>query len=116
MVGRDYDLFFSAHVLEHVPDLRETIELARTINKPGGLFVAFTPNGSQAYRESNWPLFHKAWGLVHPNFIQDSFYKHVFKGNPYLIASAVPYPLQQIASWNRREQVVCDVSGWELMV
>jgi 2-polyprenyl-3-methyl-5-hydroxy-6-metoxy-1,4-benzoquinol methylase len=116
MVGRDYDLFFSAHVLEHVPDLRSTLEFARTITKPGGLFVAFTPNGSQSYRKSNWPLFHKAWGLVHPNFLQDAFYKHVFKDNPYLIASELPYPLERIASWNCLEQIVCDTSGWELMV
>jgi SAM-dependent methyltransferase len=115
-VGRDYDLFFSAHVLEHVPDLRATIELARKVTRRDGLFVAFTPNGSAAYRESNWLTFHKSWGLVHPNFLQDAFYKQVFKDEPFFIASAPPmYPLERIALWNRQEQVVSDVSGWELM-
>jgi transcription elongation factor Elf1 len=116
-VGRDYDLFFSAHVLEHVPDLQSTIRFARGITRQGGLFVAFTPNGSEAYRKQNWALFHKTWGLVHPNFLQDAFYQHVFKDDPYLIASAPPtYPLERLASWNRQEQIICDTSGWELMV
>ncbi len=40
----EFDVFFSSHVLEHIPNLGEVLLLARTIVKPGGLFVAFTPN------------------------------------------------------------------------
>lgn len=115
-VNQSFDLFFSAHVLEHVPDLQETIRLARAITKPGGLFLNFTPNGSATYRERNWRRFHRSWGLTHPNFLQDTFYQNVFPDSPYLLASASPaYPLEQLSGWNRGEHVVHDMSGWELM-
>ena len=41
-----FDVFFSNHVLEHVPKLRETIDRGWKMVRPGGLFIAFTPNGS----------------------------------------------------------------------
>jgi len=110
----DFDVFFSAHVLEHVPDLQEVIRLAKRITKPGGLFIAFTPNGSLDYRNTHREAFHKSWGLVHPNVLQDKFYRHLFVEQPYLLASD-PYPASQISSWNKRDQLVCDLSGGELL-
>lgn len=111
----DFDIFFSAHVLEHVSDLYETINLAKKITKPGGLFIAFTPNGSLEYRQSNWQGFHKSWGLVHPNVLQDKYYKYIFQNHAYLIASC-PYNWQQISSWNRQDRLVLNLSGWELLL
>jgi len=52
-----FDVFFSAHVMEHVPSVQETIHYAKSMLKPGGLFVAFTPNGSEEFRQGypvNW--------------------------------------------------------------
>jgi 2-polyprenyl-3-methyl-5-hydroxy-6-metoxy-1,4-benzoquinol methylase len=110
----NYDAFFSAHVLEHVPDLKSVVRLAQRIVKPGGLFVAFTPNGSLGYRTSQPAAFHKSWGLAHPNVLQDKFYRHVFIDRPYLLATD-PYDPTQIAAWNQNDQVICDLTGWELL-
>ncbi len=45
-VSGKFDVFFSSHVLEHVPDLRKVFEYAASVLRRGGIFVAFTPNGS----------------------------------------------------------------------
>ncbi len=45
-----FDCMFSSHVLEHVPAPKVAFELAERVLKPGGLFIAFVPNGSEASR------------------------------------------------------------------
>lgn len=46
------DLFFSNHLLEHVPGPSDAIATARRLLKPGRLFVAITPNGSLGYLDA----------------------------------------------------------------
>jgi SAM-dependent methyltransferase len=72
------DVFFSAHVLEHVPSPSRVIEQAQRVLKAGGLFVAFFPNGSAGFRAAspNWSLF---WGQVHPNFLDDVYLNHALE-------------------------------------
>ncbi len=67
-----FDVFFSSHVLEHVPSPGEAIAIARRLLRPGGLFISLTPNGSAAARvtQKDWD---KWWGEVHPNFIDDVY-------------------------------------------
>jgi hypothetical protein len=61
-----YDCFFSAHVIEHVPMPAKIFGYARKLLRTGGLFLAFAPNGSETYRarSQNWM---RSWGQVHPN-------------------------------------------------
>lgn len=73
-----FDCFFSAHALEHVPSPGEVIDFARSALRPGGFFVAFTPNGSEAYRRADPAGWHHLWGKVHPNLIDDQFYRRAF--------------------------------------
>jgi SAM-dependent methyltransferase len=82
-----FDCFFSAHVLEHVPSPAQSFKYAMRLLKPNGLFVSFTPNGSDANRavEPNWS---KHWGEVHPNFIDDVFLDSSFKLSPRAIGSS----------------------------
>ena len=108
------DCFFSAHVLEHVPAVGNVLELARRVVRPGGLFVAFTPNGSTAYRNRQPQRFHTAWGKFHPNFLSDDFYATLLADKPYLLASS-PYDPQAIAGWNQQKQQRLDLSGGELL-
>jgi 2-polyprenyl-3-methyl-5-hydroxy-6-metoxy-1,4-benzoquinol methylase len=63
-----FDCFFSAHVLEHVPSPVQTFTYAMRLLKMRGLFVSFTPNGSQEHRAAS-PQWSKLWGEVHPNFV-----------------------------------------------
>ncbi len=67
-----FDVFFSSHVLEHVPSPGETIAIATRLLRPGGVFISLTPNGSTAARvvQKDWD---KWWGEVHPNFIDDVY-------------------------------------------
>jgi len=82
-----FDCFFSAHVLEHVPAPGQSFKYAMQLLRPNGLFVSFTPNGSDANRaiEPNWK---KHWGEVHPNFIDDIFLDTSFRFSPRAIGSS----------------------------
>ena len=42
-----FDIFFSAHVIEHVPSVSQLLELGLRVLRPGGLLVTFTPNFSR---------------------------------------------------------------------
>jgi 2-polyprenyl-3-methyl-5-hydroxy-6-metoxy-1,4-benzoquinol methylase len=82
-----FDCFFSAHVLEHVPSPAKVIDQAMRMLKPGGLFVSFTPNGSESYRavSTHW---NKMWGEVHPNFIDEIYLDWRFRHSPRAIGSS----------------------------
>jgi 2-polyprenyl-3-methyl-5-hydroxy-6-metoxy-1,4-benzoquinol methylase len=75
---QSFDCFFSAHVLEHVPSPSKIIDIAWNCLKPGGLFVAFTPNGCEQFRKFDPGGWHNMWGEVHPNYIDDVFYNQHF--------------------------------------
>lgn len=86
--GYQFDVFFSAHVLEHVPAVADVVTYAFSKLKKNGLFIAFTPNGSRAYREENFESWNRFWGMVHPNFLDDRFY---MKNVPGSILASNPY-------------------------
>lgn len=109
-----FDVFFSAHVLEHVPSVESVFRFAASRLKPGGLFVAFTPNGSEAFRQTNPAQWQKLWNMVHPNFLDDVFYRKRF---PDSILASNPYDLNSLASWTAdRRGAKHDLSGIELLV
>ena len=76
-----FDCFFSAHVIEHIPSPAQAFTYAMRLLKSGGLFVSFTPNGSQEHRSvsASWSAL---WGEVHPNYIDDVFLDSSFRGSP----------------------------------
>ena len=82
-----FDCFFSAHVLEHVPSPTQTLNYALRLLKRGGLFVSFTPNGSESHRAASHG-WRKLWGEVHPNFIDDKFLDSSFKISPRVVGSS----------------------------
>jgi 2-polyprenyl-3-methyl-5-hydroxy-6-metoxy-1,4-benzoquinol methylase len=85
--AQSFDCFFSAHVLEHVPSPARAFDYGMRLLKPGGLFVSFTPNGSDQHRaaSSQWS---KLWGEVHPTFIEDVFLDHSFSQLPRAVGSS----------------------------
>lgn len=112
-----FDIFFSAHVLEHIPSVQKAIRFAMNILKPGGLFVAFTPNGSTAYRQTHNLLWNKLWGQVHPNFLDDQFYRATFANQSHMVASD-PYPIDKISQWSTGQlsDNAIALTGCELLV
>jgi SAM-dependent methyltransferase len=110
------DVFFSAHVLEHVPSPRVVIEMAYQLLRPGGLFVAFTPNGSDAFRRRKPEAWHRLWGEVHPNFLDAEFYRRAFARSRTFLGSA-PYDLDAVRRFGDGERCVTgDLSGDELVL
>lgn len=102
-IGR-YNCFFSAHVLEHVPRPVTVFEFAYKLVADDGFFVSFIPNGSRAFREtsSDW---HKLWGEVHPNLIDDVFLDHQFRSSPRVLGSS---PVDAFAMPNAATLYVLD--------
>ena len=96
LAGR-FDVFFSAHVLEHVPRPSSAIALAWTLLRDGGWFLSVTPNGSAPCRAA-FPEWNMHWGAVHPNFIDDGFLRRAFARSPRLFASSAS-PADAIAGF-----------------
>jgi SAM-dependent methyltransferase len=44
--GGSFDLIYTSHVLEHLPDLRETFDLFLRLLRPGGVLTIFVPNAT----------------------------------------------------------------------
>jgi 2-polyprenyl-3-methyl-5-hydroxy-6-metoxy-1,4-benzoquinol methylase len=115
-IGPDgsFDVFFSAHVLEHLPNLADTIAFAKRKLKPDGLFIGFTPNGSAGFRQlapANW---RQIWGLVHPNLLDDVYYRRTF---PKCLLASPPYvPADLGQRWKDGDNMVANLGGCELMV
>lgn len=86
-VSPPFDLIYSCHVLEHVPNSQETIESMLAMLKPGGLVVGQTPNGSRAFRDTDRRHFQNIWGQVHPVLLTDGFEKRIAGSRPFLICS-----------------------------
>ena len=113
--NNQFDIFFCSHVLEHLPDLNSTINFALKVLKKDGFFVAFTPNGSKYCREK-YKDWNKWWGMVHPNFLDENFYKNRFKNYKYYITSS-PYDGNSIKKFMNGDNIYCDeLSGGELLI
>lgn len=114
-----FDCMFSSHVLEHVPAPRTAFELADRVLKPDGLFVAFTPNGSEESRAAYPEDYDHSWGRLHPLYINAEFLRSHFTGVPWLLTSTnygKQYDLRIIQEWDRKSQLLHDVSGRELLM
>ncbi len=107
--GADFDMVYSCHVLEHVPDPASVIREQLALVKPGGLVVAHTPNGCRSHQARHRDLFHQTWGRVHPVLLTDEFVARVAGEHPYLVTSDdTP---EAVATWNGTTQEIRDTSG-----
>lgn len=110
-----FDCFFSAHVLEHVPSPARVVELAKLALRPGGYFVAFTPNGSKAFRQADPKAWHLFWGKAHPNLLDDEFYRHTFAAT-HLHLDSSPINLDALTRFAAGDEVAaCNLSKSELL-
>ncbi len=107
-------IFFSSHVIEHHPDIPGMIRVAEKLLINGGYFIAVSPNGSIAYRKNHPEAFHRAWGKVHPNYLNGDFYNYIFQNQPYYVGSS-PFRLENIHPL-QQESFVDDLSGEELLI
>lgn len=108
------DVFFSSHVVEHVPSVAEMFELASRVVRPGGLILTLTPNGTDVYRSTNFDSWHSLWGNVHPQLLDDCFADSMSDGRPYLITST-PADLDAVRGWNRKSSLKLDLTNPEFV-
>jgi 2-polyprenyl-3-methyl-5-hydroxy-6-metoxy-1,4-benzoquinol methylase len=110
---QSFDCFFSAHVLEHVTCPQQVFRCLDSLLRLGGVFVSFTPNGSEAHRRRN-RRWNKLWGEVHPNLIDDRFLRRSFADWPRLLTSG-PYIFEAIERPSSGEMLLGSLDGYELM-
>lgn len=82
-----FDVVFSAHVLEHVDQLETALHRQWAWLRPGGLLVGVTPNGSSAFRKAHPKKFHRLWGLVHPQILDEEYLQKRFTGMELRVGS-----------------------------
>jgi len=111
------DVFFSSHVIEHVPSVSEVLELARRVTRPGGLFVAFSPNGSAPLRARDPQQWQRFWGIAHSNLMDDVFYHTAFAADAHLVLTD-PYEPDVLKGWAGGDapDTGRDLDGYELLL
>jgi 2-polyprenyl-3-methyl-5-hydroxy-6-metoxy-1,4-benzoquinol methylase len=109
-----YDAFFSSHVIEHVPNPREMVENGMRLLRPGGLFVALTPNGTHAFRKANPAAWSKLWGQVHPQLITERWINQVAANRAWLVTATPPDP-NALEAWKGSKRVAGQLVGPELL-
>jgi 2-polyprenyl-3-methyl-5-hydroxy-6-metoxy-1,4-benzoquinol methylase len=110
----EVDIFFSSHVIEHHPSITSMVNLAKKLLKPGGYFIAVSPNGSNDFRRKNPTGFSQGWGKVHPHYLNAAFYKTIFSDLAYYIGSS-PFNFNVIKPLEAKQQIIDELSGDELI-
>lgn len=115
-LDRELEVVFSSHVLEHIPALENLLRHVQTRLRPGGLFVAVTPNGSAEFRSRFPAQWDRLWGLKHPLFLDAEFWRKRLAGYQYLLTTNLE-DLDALAEWSERPvATVGPMQGWELLV
>ena len=109
-----YDAVFTSHVLEHIPTVSSTLKVLMDCVKPGGLVIAFTPNGSLGRASKLGSEFHTVWGQVHPVLPDEQYYRNAAGDHPLLLATS-PYPLELMKSWDHQSPASGSLLGEELL-
>jgi 2-polyprenyl-3-methyl-5-hydroxy-6-metoxy-1,4-benzoquinol methylase len=97
-VPEKVDFFFSAHVIEHLPNPGILWDIAQRTIKDTGTIMLFMPNG-EPRRSIPAKQYHQLWGQVHPllltaNALMMMAQRYGFTGCAY----SSPYDLGQIES------------------
>ena len=110
--GALFDMVYSCHVLEHVPNPLQTLKQMLKWTKPGGMVVAQTPNGSRDFRAASPDAFHRLWGRVHPFLLTAEFVERNFSHlRCYVSSDDRP---ERVMAWDRSRRHVADVGGSNL--
>ena len=91
------DCFFSAHVIEHLPNPAIILDTARKALKTGGVGITFCPNGDPS---SSWSSHYAdLWGKHHPSVITPAFLQHACAVAGFTVRTySNPYDFDGIAN------------------
>lgn len=110
----DFDIIFSSHVIEHLPSVSNYLNFAIQHLRPGGMLVTICPNGSEIFRNWNPRNYKKLWGLYHPQFLDEKFYRNFFEDSSLFLTSNLD-DLSFIRKWDKKSLSIGDLSGPELL-
>lgn len=116
--GGEFDVFFAAHVLEHVPSPSKVIRDGFTLLKPGGLLLLFVPNGSDRFRKVEPRAWTRLWGEVHPNFLDEEYLEAALGDVPRMYGTS-PVEIPEDVDERMRAPMatyIDDLERYELMV
>lgn len=108
------DVFLSCHVIEHVPSVASLISLAEMSLRPNGWFIAFTPNGCLSRRNKYPKEWHRNWGGVHPQLIDDVFVHSLGRTKRCVLATH-PYDIDSLRT-RKAQYSEKNLDGYELMI
>lgn len=113
-ISSNFDVIYSAHVLEHVANPLAAINEQLSHVQNGGYIIAQVPNGSEPRRRNAFSDFHVEWGLPHPIFISAEFIRKNFAGYAcYIGTIADIVPMEK---WDRRSFYQDNINDPELLV
>lgn len=104
-----FDIVFTSHVLEHVPDPRDALEQQMKRTKLGGHVIGITPNGSTSRYKSNPRDYNSHWGKVHPVLLTEEFVRKIAGSRAYYIGSTTRFPSH--LDWDGESQKVAEMLG-----
>lgn len=112
-----FDVFFSSHVLEHFSNPRKALAIARRQLRDGGIFIAFTPNGSLTRLRLDRNAYNHSWGRLHPIYLDDGFYRHNLTGPCFFTSRDYGCwnEVGEIAAWDRSGDGSGDLTKPELL-
>jgi SAM-dependent methyltransferase len=112
-----YDIFFSSHVIEHLPSPLRLLEEGFDLLRPGGFMIIESPNGSDEFRAVSPGHFHKLWGRVHPVLLSPIYYRHWLAGRPAFFTS---WPFTDLSvrcsAWDRSSTQIDRLDGPSLLM
>jgi SAM-dependent methyltransferase len=111
-----FDAVFSSHVIEHVPDPMAALERQYARLAPGGSIVAFTPNGTDAFRRRDPKGWQCSWGQVHPVLLTRRFAEGAAGDRPCLVTTDTRH--ERLSRWDRRSREIdlCDDAGLLIVI
>ena len=95
-------------------DTKPKMEGAGAHVRSGGIFVAFTPNGSEERMQKTPASYHRQWGAVHPSYLDRKYWFRSFVNRPKLITSN-PYDLSALEAWDQTTDSQGGLDGSELL-
>jgi len=111
-IQEEFDLVFSSHVLEHVDSLEQCLSDQWKRVRPGGVLIGVTPNGSSAFQRAEPKNFHRLWGLVHPQLLDEQFLFHRFRDFEKIVGSLPCFKPPSFSMENFSDTAM--LKGWEL--
>lgn len=107
------DCFFSAHVIEHLPNPNIFFDEAAKVLAPGGIIICCCPNGAEERRQrEGLKAYDQNWGKVHPLMITPGFMKTEARKRGFASCNVYSSPVNLLDVEARRDG---DLSQSELL-